>query len=559
MNVINSLITGYENTELLRYDEIPASFPGLVAWEDLPVRAVKGVLKANYRVKDKLMQLYSDEENHVGVIAATRLGKTTSYIIPTILSFARQKEKRSMVITDPKGEIYRATAETLRREGYRIRLINFRDRMKSEFWNPLTPIYRAYLRAQNVEDEVELVEVNGVKKNRFMGVVYDNQRKLDEAIEAQRRMMLDDVSGKVDDLASMIVTVPADDDEIWNYGARDLFKAVLFGMLEDIDSLTNPITEETFSISTALRIIDAIDVGSEGKVEDMGFFSERSEGSKALELAQNIILSTARGTRSSYYTTLVSKLTEYREITTRTITSCNSFEISDICKEEPVAVFIDFRDEIKSYYQTIALFVQDMYKGLIEAANQRQNGKLEHPWYFILDEFGNFPKIKDFETVISACAGRNIWFVLVLQSYAQLDNVYGQNTAKIIRDNLNVSVFFGSNNYETLKAFSEECGEFTRFSPTNALHGEGREIDQYHLETIPRIPKSMLSSFEAGECVVREVNKRYVMFSKLERCFTCEEMASLPKSDESTYRCEINPLDKKYIYTLKRRGVKKRW
>ena len=550
MNIVKSLITGYEDTGLLNYREIPTDFPGTIAWDDLPGADVRGVLKANYHVNGKLMQIYSEQENHVGVVAATRQGKTTSYIIPLILSYAKRKVKRPMIITDPKGEIYRTTAATLRAEGYRIRLINFRDCMRSEFWNPMTPIYRAFLEARNVANTVEAVLVDGVYKCKFMGVVYDDQEELDNAIDTQGRMMQDAVNGRIDDLASMVVTIGPEKNEIWDYGARDLFKAIIYGMLEDIDNEKNPMTEETFSMSTVLNIIDGINVGCDGGVKDHGFFTKRRAGSRAYELANNLILSTAKGTRSSYYTTLVSRLAEYREVTTRMITSCNSFEMESLVEGGPVAVFIDFRDEIKSQYQTIALFVQDMYKFLIEEANKREDGKLEVPWYFILDEFGNFPPIKDFETVISACAGRNIWFVLVLQSYAQLDNVYGPNTAKIIRDNLNVCVFFGSNNYETIRAFSLECGEWTRFAPTNALMGNSREIEQYGVETIPRIPKSMLSSLQEGECIVREVNKNYVMYSKLERYFTCDEMRSLPKSKESDYVCEINPLDKKYIYSF---------
>ena len=83
--------------------------------------------------------MYSSDENHVGVIAATRLGKTTSYVIPTILSFARQKIKRSLIISDPKGEVYKYTAEELKKQGYEIKLLNFRNYRKSECWNMLTP------------------------------------------------------------------------------------------------------------------------------------------------------------------------------------------------------------------------------------------------------------------------------------------------------------------------------------------------------------------------------------------------------------------------------------
>ncbi len=54
----------------------------------------------------------------------------------------------------------------------------------------------------------------------------------------------------------------------------------------------------------------------------------------------------------------------------------------------------------------------------------QKGSQLKRPFYFLLDEFGNLPKFNDFDKVISACGGRNIWFLLILQSYAQLDHIY---------------------------------------------------------------------------------------------------------------------------------------
>ena len=55
--------------------------------------------------------------------------------------------------------------------------------------------------------------------------------------------------------------------------------------------------------------------------------------------------------------------------------------------------------------------------------------------------------------------------MLILQSYAQLYNIYGKETAEIIKDNLNAHIFFGTNNPETKREFSEECGKKTIISP----------------------------------------------------------------------------------------------
>ena len=90
----NNFLNGYENTTLLDYKESTENFPNKVLYDDLPDHELSGVLKANWYENGKLMQSYSDHESHVGIIAATRLGKSTSYVVPTIRSFSRAKKKR---------------------------------------------------------------------------------------------------------------------------------------------------------------------------------------------------------------------------------------------------------------------------------------------------------------------------------------------------------------------------------------------------------------------------------------------------------------------------------
>ncbi|MGN0789250.1 MAG: type IV secretory system conjugative DNA transfer family protein [Christensenellales bacterium] len=552
MNDFSLLLSDYENTKLVHYDNA-LTLPGVVAYDQLSQSAIEGVLKACTYVDGRLMQVYSEKENHVAVIAGTRLGKTTSYVIPTILSFARQRIKKSMIISDPKGEIYRHTSATLKQEGYNILLLNFRDCMHSECWNVLTPIFRKYKSIQDVYDEVQLVEIDGVCKNEFRGVVYDNQIELDEAINQAKEHILCEVSTQVNDIGCMFIPTVNTTDPYWEDSAREMLKAFIWAMLEDSnlpDDDSNKITEDTFSFKTIVKTFNTFcEKSSYGDLnyDDKGYFSSRGKDSIAFSLFDQVVLHNASTTRRCVLSIFVTKMATFNDIAVKMITSCNTFEIQQIV-EQPTAIYIDYRDEIKSHYQLISLFVQNAYKFLIEEANDHPNGKLDTPFYFILDEFGNFPLIKDFDTTISACAGRNIFFILIIQSYAQLNNVYGKNIAEIIKDNLNMHIFFGSNNPDTLQEFSNECGKITRISPISAINGTGSEIDTYQLETIPLIPISRLSHFKIGECIITEANSGYVMLSKLERYFQCTEFADLPTAFEKDYVCPVNLFSSRYNY-----------
>ena len=551
MKASNNVLQGYENTKLVRYEDAQDSL-FTVAYDDLPVTDVNGVLKASWYVGGKLMQAYTAEENHVGVIAATRLGKTTSYAIPMILSFAKQKKKRGMIISDPKGELYRMTAATLMKEGYKVKLINFRDYKHSECWNLLTPIFRKYRKAVSVYDEVEVVETEAGTRNAFRGKIYESQEELDDHLERLRDMLLDEVGNDIDTVAEMLITVESQKDPYWEHSSAELLKAYLWAMLEDSDKEENPITEDTYSFSTIMSILASIRDDNSATYNDDGYFTDRGENSRAYRLVKNILLENGNITRRCILAVFNTKMAPLKDCAMRIITSCNSFDMQELI-DGPTAFFINYRDELKTHYQIISLFIQDAYRYLIAQANENASGKLDVPFYFILDEFGNFPAITSFETTISACAGRNIWFVLIIQSYAQLDNVYGKSVSEIIRDNLNVHIFFGSNNPETLDAFSKECGNQTRISPLSALNGSGEEIEHYALETIPLVPKSMLAHFEPGECIITEANSGYVLFSKLERYYLCNEFKNLPQLSTRDYVCAVDPFDKRFKYVIKKR------
>lgn len=548
MKINASLLNGYENTVLVDYNKV-AEAGNIVRYQDLPEKNVEGVLKANYLENGKLQQLYSERENHVGVIAATRLGKTTQYVIPTIYSYSHFKNKRNMIISDPKGELYKLTSKELIKQGYDVKLLNFRDYLHSEFWNPLGDIYDHYQDYVNITSTVKLVETDKGLRNEFMGKIYEDQTELDESIRQYRSVMLEQIYSEIHRVAIMMITTESTKDPHWEDTARLVLEALVIGLLEDsVDwESRERVTKDNFSIASALGIMENMYERNDD-FTDNGFFTSRKETSKAFLLAKSCLLDTARATRTSILNVFNTKMAIYKTSAIRMLTSTTSLYMKDLISDKPVAVYIIYRDEIKEHYSVISTFIQQAYGYLIEYANNTKEGKLASPFYFILDEFGNFPAIKDFEVVISAAGGRNIFFVLVLQSYAQLNNVYGNDIAVIIRDNLNVHVFIGSNNPSTLEEFSKECGEFTRISPVSTLSGEKESIDRFQLETIRLMPKSRLSSLTEGECIVTEANCGYVMLSKLDRYYKCDELKDPEFANEKDYVCNVNPLERKYRY-----------
>ena len=109
-----------------------------------------------------------DGEYHNLIIGSTGSGKTQCIIFPMVQSLAKHNE--SMIITDPKGEIYEQTSEMLKRRGYNIVLLNFRNPQNGNAWNPLTLPYRLW-NSGNQDKATELLD------DLALNILYDESNK----------------------------------------------------------------------------------------------------------------------------------------------------------------------------------------------------------------------------------------------------------------------------------------------------------------------------------------------------------------------------------------------
>src|SRR5699024_8636871 len=107
-------------------------------------------------------------EYHNLVIGSTGSGKTETVVKPMVNLLAKKGE--SMIITDPKGEIYKYSAAYLRSKGYNIIVLNFREPLKGNSWNPLTLPYK-YYKSGNQDKAIELLD------DVALNILYDPSNK----------------------------------------------------------------------------------------------------------------------------------------------------------------------------------------------------------------------------------------------------------------------------------------------------------------------------------------------------------------------------------------------
>lgn len=348
-------------------------------------------------------------EYHTLVIGATGSGKTQSTIFPAVKTLAKHGE--SMIITDPKGEIYEECGEELRERGYNIILLNFRNPQKGNSWNPLTLPYNLYKNG-NQDKAIELLD------DLALNILYDESN--------------------------------SNADPFWEKTSADYFSGLALGMFED--ATEDKININSISLSTT--------VGEEkfgGSNYAKEYFSAKDPNSAAYINASSTILS-PNETRGSIIAVFKQKIKLFasRENLSEML-SYSDFDIKDIGRKK-TAVFIIIQDEKKTYHSLATIFVKQCYETLIDVA-QENGGKLPTRTNFLLDEFANMPPLKDVTTMITAARSRQIRFTLIIQNFAQLNQVYGKENAETIKGNCGNIIYLISSELAALEEISKLCGE----------------------------------------------------------------------------------------------------
>ena len=139
------LFRDYENAKLSTITEYMASHSETTYdFDARPDSEVDGIPICVVRDGEGKLRTTFIPDTHLLAIGATRSGKTTGYVIPTLNVLLNKKNKPSLVISDPKQELYRSNVKKFEKNGYRVIVVDFTNYLHSDCWNPLTKFYRLY-------------------------------------------------------------------------------------------------------------------------------------------------------------------------------------------------------------------------------------------------------------------------------------------------------------------------------------------------------------------------------------------------------------------------------
>ncbi|TYQ17835.1 UNVERIFIED_CONTAM: type IV secretion system protein VirD4 [Acetivibrio alkalicellulosi] len=366
---------------------------------------------------------FIDDDVHTLCIGATRSGKTRSVVLQTIGTLAFAGE--SMILSDPKGELYQYTYPFLERLGYEVIAIDFKNPSKSNRYN-------------------------------FLQLIID-------AVDN------DDVAKAIDatwDLTSQLVGEPKG-ERIWTDGEASIIASAIMSVVYDNKDGKNRkyqnMTNVYYFISEMCKM-----VGNTMPILEYVKKLKPSHPARALLAISEVAPSKTRG---SFFTAALTTLRLFTNPMINSMTNIsdyNPYETGD----KKRAIFIVLPDEKTTYYSLASLFVSQHYAELVRNADER-GGRLKIRVNFILDEFGNFVRIPDFSNKLTVGGGRGLRFNLFLQSFAQLDDKYGKEVSKTIKGNCENWIYLQADDFETLEEISKKLGNYTVSTYSlSASHGK---------------------------------------------------------------------------------------
>lgn len=424
-----------------------------------------GVIVSRY--KDKIF--IDDSPTNNLIIGTTRSGKGELFIFPTIDLYSRAGIKPSLVVNDPKGELYSASKEILENRGYRVEILNLLKPMNSMSYNPLQLIIDAYKQKD-----------------------YSTAQSL------------------VKTLTYTLYYKPGVKDPFWQTSAMSLVNALILAVCDECIKSGELQKITLYTVANMLS-----ELGSKDDVTGKNELDKYFEGldSKSVAKMQYATSNFSKGTtRGGIFATAMSELQIFTMDEIAKLTSKNSINLKDIGftsnDDRPVALFMVTPDYDCSNHVISSIFVRQLYYVLAKEASLRPGGKCDREVVFLLDEFGNMPVIEGMANIVTVCLGRNIRFNLVIQAISQLKKLYGDDY-KTILCNCSNKFYIFTNEVETAEEFSKLLGDKTIV--TYSRSGEIFDMTKHQTESVDArkiLTVDELMHLEEGEIVIARGTKR---------------------------------------------------
>ena len=342
---------------------------------------------------------------HIAIFGASGTMKSRAIIRNAL--FQAIKRNESVVITDPKGELYSDTAELFKENGYEVKVFNLVHPEHSDSWNCMSDLHGDTLLAQDLTN-----------------VIIGNTS-----------------SGK--------------GDHFWDNGEANLLKALV--LYVDFDAA------RTGDMKNLPAVYQLLTQYSERQLTSM---FEKLPMDHPARAPFNLFAQASDTVRSGIIIGLGTRLQVLQNKSVAAITSRSDIDLTSPGKHK-CAYFIILSDQNTTMAFLSSLFFSFLFTKLTRYADSLPQQKCEVPVNMILDEFNNIGKIgsaadgSDFARTLSVIRSRDIKVMMAVQSLGQLQNRYPNNLWLEILGNADLQLMLGCSDSETASFYSERAGDMS--------------------------------------------------------------------------------------------------
>lgn len=373
--------------------------------EVTPVSRAEGVILGEYKGNAVCMPKDTRLNRHIAIFGASGTMKSRAIIRNAL--FQALKRGESVVITDPKGELYADTSEMYRQNGYDVKVFNLVNPEHGDSWNCMSDLNGDTLMAQ-------------VLTNVIIG---------------------NTSSGK--------------GDHFWDNGEGNLLKALI--LLIDQDRSRSPDMKHLPAVYQML---------TQHSERQLTALFDKLPLDHPARAPYNLFSQSSDTVKSGIILGLGTRLQVLQNEAVRRITSRSDIDLAAPGKRK-CAYYIILSDQDATMAFLSSLFFSFLFIRLTRYADSRAEGKCDVPVNLILDEFNNVGRIggaadgSDFARSLSVIRSRDIRIMLAVQSLGQLQNRYPNNLWAEIIGNCDIQLMLGCTDDVSAEYFSARSGDMS--------------------------------------------------------------------------------------------------
>lgn len=369
-----------------------------------PAKA-EGVILGEYEGKTVCMPKDTRLNRHIAIFGASGTMKSRAIIRNAL--FQALKRGESVVITDPKAELYNDTSQMYRNAGYEVRVFNLVNPEQGDSWNCMSDLHGNTLMAQMLTN-----------------IIIGNTS-----------------NGK--------------GDHFWDNGEGNLLKALI--LLVDLDPSRSPDTKHLPAVYQML---------TRNTERQLTALFEKLPLDHPARAPFNLFAQSSDTVRSGIIQGLGTRLQMLQNREVQGITGRSDIDLAAPGNRK-CAYYIILSDQDTTMAFLSSLFFSLMFIKLTRYADSRPGGHCDIPVNLVLDEFNNIGRIggaadgSDFARSLSVIRSRDIRVMMAVQSLGQLQNRYGNNLWAEIIGNCDIQLMLGCTDDVTAEYFSGRSGEMS--------------------------------------------------------------------------------------------------